>query len=374
MIQKLEADEYQRVSPIFGELDYNLEIKAIVEGTMSGRIYVDDAEKPSTAFIWNNYSKFFLAGYENNNMFNTSLNKLIVEEIYPEATEKKIWGYVLHYHPDSWKNVVGVVLRHKLPMKDYRRYYTPNQLKIDWRNEIPKESSILRVDRNLLDRVDLKNISKVTDEINKTWGSTDNFLRNGFGFCFLHGETIACWCLSENNSGNRCEIGIETDEEYRQKGFATLTASAFLEYCISKGIDPGWHCWDSNLPSVRLAEKIGFEKLLEYPVFFDWFDEFNSLLVNGNWRLLRRTEFREAGQFYEKAFEIKEAGSSFYYNAARAWALAGEKTLAFKNLRKAVDKDWNNLERMKNDADLQSLHGEKEWIEFMIRLEGEQAR
>jgi len=141
MIYELEENESEKVLPIFKRLDYNLQIKAVIEKITPGKIYVDDADEPKTAFIWDQASKFYLAGDENNDEFNNALNRLIAEKIFPEALERRVWGFVLHYYPDGWEKQIDVVLEDKLPMKDYRRFYTFKQLKVDWRDGMPSSKA-----------------------------------------------------------------------------------------------------------------------------------------------------------------------------------------------------------------------------------------
>lgn len=62
-------------------------------------------------------------------------------------------------------------------------------------------------------------------------------------------------------------------------GLATLTARAFVVRCVREGIAPHWDCWTTNLPSVAVAEKVGFVKALEYTV---WFGKMNGA---GRWKL-----------------------------------------------------------------------------------------
>ncbi|MCL2772527.1 MAG: GNAT family N-acetyltransferase [Oscillospiraceae bacterium] len=57
------------------------------------------------------------------------------------------------------------------------------------------------------------------------------------------------------------EIGIETKEEYRRKGFAFLTCSAFVEYCLLHDLEPNWGCYQFNPDSQALAKKLGFEEI-----------------------------------------------------------------------------------------------------------------
>jgi RimJ/RimL family protein N-acetyltransferase len=44
-------------------------------------------------------------------------------------------------------------------------------------------------------------------------------------------------------------------------------ASACVDYCLTEYITPHWHCWADNLPSVAVAEKVGFKKSLVYPAY-----------------------------------------------------------------------------------------------------------
>ena len=82
-------------------------------------------------------------------------------------------------------------------------------------------------------------------------------------------------------SGDRCEIGIHTDERYRRQGFAALTAAAMVQYCLSDGMTHiGWHCHTHNQASAATAEKVGFEHVLDHPLWQVRFREVDSPLVN----------------------------------------------------------------------------------------------
>jgi RimJ/RimL family protein N-acetyltransferase len=118
----------------------------------------------------------------------------------------------------------------------------------------------------LLAATDIVNLDEVIGEIKSTWPD-DRFLENGFGFCALRNEgEIVCWCTGEYAGGRHIGIGIETVGEWRGRSLATLTASAFVEHCLSEGIEAHWDCWAHNLPSIRVAEKVGFRKVLDYDV------------------------------------------------------------------------------------------------------------
>lgn len=54
--------------------------------------------------------------------------------------------------------------------------------------------------------------------------------------------------------------------------------------------------------------------------------------------------------------------------AACAWALEASPDLAFRNLKKALDAGWTDLERMEGDASLEGLRQHKTWKELLSRL------
>jgi RimJ/RimL family protein N-acetyltransferase len=104
--------------------------------------------------------------------------------------------------------------------------------------------------------------------IRACWRSTDQYLHNGgIGYCLLKGEAITSWCSTDYVIGNTCELYVETFEGYRQKGLGMLTAFACVQACITQGLTVYWHCFKDNLGSVRIAEKIGFRKMAEFPIY-----------------------------------------------------------------------------------------------------------
>ena len=336
-------------------MDHSLAVTAIIEGTASGKIYVDDPTEPTAALTWSKH-RIFAAGNDSNEEFNSVLNGKFVNEIAPLASAAGRVDFCFHYHPRSWEKQVTEIFAEKFPLKDWRQYLTLKHLRLEWRALIPAGCTIRPVDNELLEQADLKNLGDLVTEIQSERDSIEAFLSSGFGFCLVNGDEIASWCLSEYNSGDRCEIGIETVESYRRRGYATLIASALVEYALSCGVTHiGWHCWASNVGSIALAEKVGFGKSLEYPVFFARFDQFENYLVHGWFCLQQQGAYREAAEWYEKAFRIGEAKASAYYDAARAWALAGEADAAYRNLEHAFAKGWSDGAQLSIDEAFESL-------------------
>lgn len=128
------------------------------------------------------------------------------------------------------------------------------------------------IDGDLLAEGRFDNSSPVTSELQWMWPSLERFLKKGFGTAAVINGRIICWCTAEYVSRHQCGIGIEVVDEYRNKGVATATAARFLEQCLRRNIVAHWECGKENSGSVRVAEKLGFEKI-EETVF--WIGQFS---------------------------------------------------------------------------------------------------
>ncbi len=129
------------------------------------------------------------------------------------------------------------------------------------------------IDADFLEQEKLENNCYVKAEVEWMWPSLARFRAKGFGIAAVLDAKIICWCTAEYVSTSQCGIGIEVIEEYQGKGIAAATAAHFIEYCLDRNIVPHWECDRDNVGSVRVAEKVGFEKSLE-TVF--WSGRFQS--------------------------------------------------------------------------------------------------
>ncbi|MGE7672750.1 GNAT family N-acetyltransferase [Lysinibacillus sp. NPDC094403] len=99
------------------------------------------------------------------------------------------------------------------------------------------------------------------------WGSTSNFLENGFGFCLQHGDNIVSEAVSIFKSRQFAEIDIVTDPNYRGKGLASLIAEKFIDYCLLNDIQPCWDCDIHNQASYHLGTKLSFSNPQKYAIY-----------------------------------------------------------------------------------------------------------
>jgi len=380
VIHELDKSEYENVRHLFKELDYNLIISAVIEGTSPGRIYVDDVVAPETIFLCS-VEGYYLSGHVDNDSFNKALNRFIFEKFFAGDTVRKDETDIsIGFHPDSWENKMEVIFRPRTPLKALRRHYVCRELKaVDWKSQVPKGFSIHRADKKLLETPGLVIPNHVTDWMNTNWGSIRDFLQKGLGFCMLHDKNVVSWSIADCTSGDACEIGIHTHPKYRRRGLATLTAAATVDYCLSSGFTSvGWHCDEYNLGSIGVAEKVGFELERNYLQYFCIYNEANHLAETGL-AFFRAKQYRAAAECMEKVFATPREEMPdwmiaefhlYYHLAARAWAALGDRDKAFRYLDEAVNKGWTDVEATNKCPEFRIFHETQEWKNLMARLEG----
>lgn len=87
------------------------------------------------------------------------------------------------------------------------------------------------------------------------FGGPDNFARDGFGVCALHGGSPVCAATSYALTADKAEVAIATSTEHRGKGLATAVGAAMLAKCVRRGLTPHWNAY--NPISQRLARRLG---------------------------------------------------------------------------------------------------------------------
>jgi len=382
MIHELKKRDYSKVLPLYKELEWNLFTRAVAEGTSPGRVYVDCVEDPRTAFMCT-VEGYYLAGDDGNDEFNTSLNKLILNRIFSgDAVRKDETDVAIGFHPNSWSDKMVTIFQGRTPLTTARRHYVCTELLVDiWKDRVPDGFQISRIDEDLLKKPQLEIPEHVTDWMKTNWGSISGFMKKGFGFCMLHGKNFASWSLADCVSGNACEIGIHTREDYRRQGLATLTAAAAVDYALSNKFRyVGWHCDEYNLPSIKTAEKVGFKLERKYIQYYACSNEAHHLEETAQTHF-RAKRYREAIESYEKFFAtpleqlpnwLREALPHelgvHYFRVASAKAFIGDNNGALEYLENAANNGWSEIAFLKGRKEFENLHGTLRWNRILEKM------
>jgi GNAT superfamily N-acetyltransferase len=113
-------------------------------------------------------------------------------------------------------------------------------------------------------RIDLELAQRIGGEVSaglilpEVWDSLADFVARGIGFCALTGERIACGAVSAARCDTAIEIQINTRPSFRRLGLATVVGATLVAYCLEHGLEPDWETDAENLPSQRLAQRLGY--------------------------------------------------------------------------------------------------------------------
>ncbi|MFX0113848.1 MAG: GNAT family N-acetyltransferase [Candidatus Hodarchaeota archaeon] len=369
MVFELPKSMYESVRSLFDGKNDHMGAISVIEQTIPGRIWVDDITNPLTACLWDMKGHLYLGGKAEDG-FSSSIGQLIDGEIAAEATKQDITTFILHCPPETvWEEQLSQNKLFENLRKQTRRYFIFKELKVPWKEEIPLGYSVERIDKKILTNANLRNLEGLIHEINIMNHSQVDFLERGFGFCVINEaeNAIVSWCTSEYHQSKErlaCDFGIETVEEYQKQGFGTLAAAAAVDYGSSNGFQMGWDTWIDNIASQRLAEKVGFEKAKDYPIYCGCFNKHLHQLVNSYYALRVKKNPRKAAEGYQQAFQKGKCEAFHLFTAACAFNQLGETATALNYLHEAVDKGWTDIAH----KDLQNLYNTPTWEEIKEKI------
>ena len=84
-------------------------------------------------------------------------------------------------------------------------------------------------------------------------------------------------------------------------------------------------------------------------------------LVKQAFSLYDSNDYRKSFDLYQQAFKLKQDNYDDLYNGACSAALSGNIKTAFELLNLSIQKGWININHLKQDADLRTLHNDKAW-------------
>ncbi len=369
MFHALDPDRLPLAADLFAALDYHLAVPAILAGNAPGRVYVDDPRRPSAALACTPH-RFYLSGDPGVASFNEGLRRHFLEEVYPRALAGGGPPLCGLYHAPGWEGAIAAILAGKDPVVEPRRYLAHTDTAREEHPALPEGYLLRAVDADLLAERAWRNREALCEEMCSERPSVDEFLAKSFGVCITCGDEIAAWCLSEYNTADRCEVGIETVAGHRRKGLGTAAAQALVEMAAAHGVRRvGWHAWAPNVPSIATAHAAGFADVCAYSIFVVWFDEAQNLAVNGNVRL---AEGNVAGalEWFERSVGTGVAPAWAYWGAACALARLGQEERAFERLRQAIARGYGDRPALERSPHLAALREGASWGRFLSELEG----
>lgn len=272
-LHELAPEDFSLARPLFTPLAHHLVIDSILAGQTPGRVFVDNTHQPQTAVAWFK-RRLLLAGNPGSDSLQHALAALLADVYIPSMIAAGLGSsaFSLVYRP-GWEPAMAVLLAGKDAFAGRRLCFRLDPAGRAWEPALPPGLTLRAVDAALLADPHIENLEYVTDEMVSERPSVADFLAKSFGACALDGSRIVGWCLTEYNTGGRCEVGIETAEAYQRRGLARATAVATIGEAVARGYSEiGWICDANNRPSIAAAQSLGFQLWREDPTFYVFFN------------------------------------------------------------------------------------------------------
>jgi RimJ/RimL family protein N-acetyltransferase len=374
MIHELVRKDYPRVLELFKDSMSNPVIHGVIEGNNPGKIFVDNKKIPQKALIWAHTEEdFFLIGDAYDKRFITDLRKFISKKIPNIAKKNSEESFSLAIFNDDWKEKIDDILADI----DYSTYnylqFKLNRKKFEkignWIEAIPADCELKKIDSTIFTQVEDEGGRK----FQKWWYSFTKFQEKGVGYVLIKNNKIVSTCIACFGGANAVEIGIVTDPDHLRKGYAFLTAAAFIEECLNRGINPIWSTSEKNTPSQKLAEKLGFELANTTTKYYFVYDEFYNQYEKAMNLAYDLADYKRALEAFEKARKIRTPDGFFYYHYACTLALMGERDEAFTKLYLFLstlkNKQLQHKDFILSNQNLANLKEDIRWQEFIEAFE-----
>ena len=270
----LDKKEYYKALEPLQQVEINhLFADAVVLGHVVGRIYVDNRIKPAAFYIEHPYGMSLLFGNTTNELFN---KWLIHHALNTHKTRNRFeW---LQAFPKAWNEYIASEWsKHLIKQKDNEAGMQDDKIEENTRvnfrfnkaiylefkhKYIQADVAVVTTDRQMFESMQGSVVPA------RFWNNADDFLEKAVAFSVMdNGSTVACTAFSAFVIGNQLEIGIETSDNYRGKGYAASACSALIDYCLANSYEPVWGCKLENKASYLLAQKLGFEPTVYWPFF-----------------------------------------------------------------------------------------------------------
>ena len=92
-------------------------------------------------------------------------------------------------------------------------------------------------------------------------GDVELMLREGFVAGAVVDDRIVSVAHTNATTARYADIGVFTHEDCRNRGYSTASAAIVAEAIRESGRTPVWSCGEDNLSSLRVAAKVGFNKV-----------------------------------------------------------------------------------------------------------------
>ncbi len=249
---KIEKKHYKNFYEIFKEIGSYTFFLSALDGVVKGELYSDDPIHPSYALMLTADLNYLVGDFS---------SEEVKQELFLLSQSEDFLMHTGFIFNERHKDLVADIFKEHTYGFTHRSNY---QLKVS--GFMPYETDldmqiIMITPENIKEFTSYDNYQEVYDECMFYWNEyppqskirfanimvKDNLI---IGYCYICGASI---------SENSAELGIETFEGFKRKGYGALLSRKTVKDLIALNYELfNWHCHTSNIGSSKTAEKVGF--------------------------------------------------------------------------------------------------------------------
>lgn len=130
---------------------------------------------------------------------------------------------------------------------------------------LPEDYELCMIDSRLYEKCREESWSR---DLVSQFSDYVKYKESGLGVVILQDGKIVAGASSYSRYRQGIEIEIDTKEEYRRKGLATVCGAKLILECLERNLYPSWDA--QNQRSAALAEKLGYHFSHEYKAYEIW--------------------------------------------------------------------------------------------------------
>ena len=242
-----ELDDTSKVKALFEDWEETLVYSCLQK--VMGKVFVTNEDEPKSAMAY--VGAFaFLAGEPDKELITAGKPDGFVIMI----PQNEDWAALIEEcYPDSIKRTRFAIKKDTNFDRDYLR---------DIVSGLPEGYELRTIDSEVYDLC-MKN--PVTADFVSAFETKERYLELGRGVVILKDGKIVSGASSYTRYLEGIEIEVDTAEDERRKGLASIVCAKLILNCLGEGLYPSWDA--HNMTSVKLAEKLGYEFSHEYVAY-----------------------------------------------------------------------------------------------------------
>lgn len=261
---RIESDRYHLVEGLLkgSESVFTPCPLSILEGTIDGIVFVDNQDQPKCAAVLStDFIGGRLIGDALNGEFNEGFIAMMKEHILSKngsSNFRLFWSAA----SETWDELIFRIFGYNV----FRISRTQFQFDKDIFEALAPEETHPNVHR--IDAATINSHESLRREIEGLWGSAENYLQHGVGWVAISSEgRVMGRCNAAFVGGGSAELAIQVNKGVRGQGIGFQLARNFIRDCLDRGVTPNWTCDTQNVPSFKMAQKLGFQADANYNFF-----------------------------------------------------------------------------------------------------------